>query len=376
MKRRLRQLSAVLCIALTLTSIVPASPVFAAQASDGVQEDVLFTRDAADDPGLPDGSETPDEPQPDPKPETPAVKKSTVKKAWIVAKKKARINWTKSKGADGYILYRRTANTKKWTKVATLYGEGQTYGYDPKVAKGTYYYTVKAFRKTDGKNAYADFDQKGFKVTFAKNTTKSVSGEYKSGSVYGSKLSAKQLFQVKAAVQKFCDSYITSDMSDVEKVLAAQLYMARTCVYAADWSKNGANTAWGALVYKNSRGYHEAQCSGFARGMKALCDGIDVDCRYVHANAKSLNPSHQWVEVKIGKKWYIVDPQANASSGFLAFFLCSGQTYTSMSGMTWDKGSYPKVSGKDYPAEKINEAWYGYKITKVYNKLSKLKLPL
>ena len=92
MKRRLQQLSAALCIALTLTSVIPANFVFAATAA---KEDVIFAEDGADDPVLPDGSETPDEPQPDQKPEEPAVKKSTVKKAWIVAKKKARVNWTR-----------------------------------------------------------------------------------------------------------------------------------------------------------------------------------------------------------------------------------------------------------------------------------------
>lgn len=300
-----------------------------------------------------------------------AVKQSDVKKAYIVANKKARIDWTRSKGADGYVLYRRTADTKQWTKIAVLTGESQTYGYDAKVDQKTYYYTIKAFKKADGVSLYAEFDQKGFKVTFKKNSVASVTGDYRSGSVYGPKLNTKQLSQVKTAVQKFCDRYITSDMSDLEKVIAAQLYMARTCIYAPDWSKNGANTAWGALVYKDSDGYHEAQCSGFARGMKALCDGMGVDCRYVHANEKASNPSHQWVEIKIDKKWYIVDPVCNASSGFLALFLCSGNTYTSLTGMTWDKGSYPTVSSKDYSYQKIDEAWNGYKVTKVYNKLFK-----
>ena len=106
MKRRLQQLSAALCIALTLTSVIPANSVFAATDA---KEDVIAAKDGADDPALPDGSETPDEPQPDQTPEKPVVKKSTVKKAWIVAKKKARVNWTKSKGADGYICLLSTS---------------------------------------------------------------------------------------------------------------------------------------------------------------------------------------------------------------------------------------------------------------------------
>lgn len=364
MKNKLRIISITLCLALSLTFMTPADYVRADEigvdSGDGIVQ--MQTEDMPEEPGDDSGEEPSAQ-------ET--VKQSKVKKAYIVANKKARINWTKSAGADGYILYRRTSGSESWKRIAILYGEDQTYGYDAKVAQKTYYYTVKAFRKVDGKSIYADMDEKGFKVSFHKNTVKSVTGDYKAKSVYGPSLSAAKLSEVKSAVQKFCNQYITSDMSDVEKVLAAQLYLAGNCTYAADWSKNGANTAWGALVYKNSKGYHEAQCSGFARGMKALCDGMGVECRYVHANAKSYNPSHQWVEVRIDKKWYIVDPQANATSGFLAFFLCSGSTYTNQTGMTWDKGSYPKVSGKDYSYEKINDAWYGYKVTQVYNKIFK-----
>lgn len=296
-------------------------------------------------------------------------KQSAVKSAYIVANKKARINWTKSPDADGYILYRRSPGSTKWKKIAVYEDERQTYGYDTKVTKKTYYYTVKAYCGTRGGNICGEMDETGFKAAFQKNTVKSVTGDYKAKSVYGPSLSAAKLSEVKAAVQKFCDEYITSDMSDVEKVMVAQLYLAGTCTYAADWSKNGANTAWGALVYKNAEGDHEAQCSGYARAMKALCDGMGVDCRYVHANAKSANPSHQWVEVKIGKKWYIVDVQANATTRVLVFFLCGSDVYTGMTGMNWDRGSYPKVSAGDYSSEKINDAWEGYKVRLAFDKI-------
>ena len=143
------------------------------------------------------------------------------------------------------------------------------------------------------------------------------------------------------------------------------------CTYAASWAQNGANTAWGALVYKNSKGYHEAQCSGYSRGFKALCDGMGVPCRYVHANSKSYNPSHQWNEVRIGKKWYIIDPQCNANYGVFSYFLCSGKTYTSQSGMKWDTSKYPKVASKDYSRDKIIKVYNGYKITRVCKKLFK-----
>ena len=297
------------------------------------------------------------------------IPKTTVTKIKLVATGKVRIDWKKSKGATGYVVCRRAKGSKTWKKIATVEGESQLYCYDDSVAaRKTYYYTVKAYVETDGVKNYADYDNKGVKAYYKSVKVSAKKGDYSVGSVYGPKLSSKQLSQVKKVVNSFCEEYITSDMTQVEKVMAAQLYMMSNCEYAADWSKNGANTAWGSLVYKNSYGYHEAQCSGFARGFKALCDGMGVPCRYVHANSKSANPSHQWNEVKIGGKWYIVDPQGNASSGALIFFLCSSGTYQSMTFMSWDTGKYPKVSTTNYSNEKIGKAFYGYKMQQVMKK--------
>lgn len=309
----------------------------------------------------------------DSQPETViTVQKSTIKKTKLVAEKKLRIDWTKSQGATGYELYRRTKGSSTWKKIAAVTGESQTYCYDGSVAaKKTYYYRVKPYVKSGGTKIYPSGEAKSLKVSYKSVTVNPKAGNFRKGSVYGPYLSVKQLSQVKKAVKSFHKKYVTSDMSALEKVLTAQLFMARYCTYAPDYSKNGANSAWGSLVYKNSQGLHEAQCSGFARGFKALCDSMGVPCRYVHANSKSANPSHQWDEVKIDGKWYIVDPQCNASSGFLAFFLCSKNTYKNYSGMRWNEKEYPAVSSKDYSVEKITKAANGYKITKVYNKLFK-----
>ena len=71
--------------------------------------------------------------------------------------------------------------------------------------------------------------------------------------------------------------------------------------------------------------------------MKALCDASGVDCRYIHANAKASNPSHQWNQVKVGGKWYILDAQSNG-------FLLGTNTWIKQAGMSWDtKGLQPVV---------------------------------
>ncbi len=159
-------------------------------------------------------------------------------------------------------------------------------------------------------------------------------GDYSVGSVYGPKLNQTQLDQVADAVETFLATYDTASMDDYTKVLTAHDYLCSVCSYAPDWSQNGANTAWGALVY------HQAQCSGYARAMKALCDAMGVGCYYVHADENSINPSHQWNECCVNGNWYIVDVQCNDSSGFKAYFLVSDNTYAA-TGMSWDRSSVP-----------------------------------
>lgn len=160
-------------------------------------------------------------------------------------------------------------------------------------------------------------------------------GNYSTGSVYGPKLSQAELDQVADAVQAYINSYDFSAMSEYDKVATAHDYLCNTCEFAADWRYNRANTAWGALVY------HEAQCSGYARAMKALCDAMGVGCYYIHADENAFNPSHQWNEVCIDGNWYIIDVQGNDSSGFKAFYLVSDDTYAALSGMSWDRSSVP-----------------------------------
>lgn len=160
-------------------------------------------------------------------------------------------------------------------------------------------------------------------------------GDYKKGSVYGPRLKQAELDEVAEAVLQFVEFFDWTDMDDFTKVFCAHQYLCAVCDYAPDWSKNQANTAWGALVYG------EAQCSGYARAFKALCDAIGIGCYYVHADENAFNPSHQWNEVCVDGNWYIIDVQCNDSSGFPAVHLVSGETYASYFGMSWNHDGLP-----------------------------------
>ena len=140
-------------------------------------------------------------------------------------------------------------------------------------------------------------------VTGTLLNVKDVTGNYNKGTVYGTSLSTKELKELKAAVIKAVNSCIREGMTDKQKIVALVNYLCDKCSFADDWSKNRANSAWGALVYG------EAQCSGYARAMIALLDAVGIESKYVHASSKAMNPSHQWIVLKYEGAWYNLDPQ-------------------------------------------------------------------
>lgn len=254
-------------------------------------------------------------------------------KCYSCSNKSVKISWTKVSSAKGYELYRQTGKT--WKKIKTL--SKASYTNKSLKAGKTYKYKVRAYANVNKKKIYSDFS-KTYKIIMKKPTVK---GTYTQGSVYGPSLTTSKLLEVRRVVQSFKDNYIRKNMSDYEKVWMAFTYIRANCDYAwKGWQYNGANTAWGALVYG------EAQCSGYARGMKALCDAIGVPCYYVHANSKAYNPSHQWNMVKVDGKWYILDAQGG-------FFLMGSKFWKGSMGMYWTEKGLPKCCKTNHPKGKF-----------------------
>ncbi len=150
-------------------------------------------------------------------------------------------------------------------------------------------------------------------------------GSYKKGSVYGVNLTQKELNEVKAQVDAIISAVITPGMSEYDKINALFGYLCSNCVYAPDWSKNRANSAWGALIYG------EAQCSGYARGFKALCDAAGIECAYVKESGTG-NGLHQWNIVRFDGQCYVFD-----GTGGIAF--APDSIYNGL--FTWDS-QYPR----------------------------------
>lgn len=242
-----------------------------------------------------------------------------------------RLKWSQVTKANGYQVYRY--ENGKWKFLKQTKKISAVSVVDDKVVKGkTYKYKIRAYAKVKGKILYSKYSPS--RKVLLKDLT--VKGDYKYGSVYGPYLNNSELAQVRSVVQSFKVNHIKKGMSDYDKALAAFNYIRSNCSYAIrGWQYNNANTAWGALVYG------EAQCSGFARGMKALCDAAGVPCYYVHANAKAYNPSHQWNQIKIDGKWYIVDAQSG-------FFLIGSEIWKNDIRMDWDTKGLPICSKKNY----------------------------
>ena len=116
-------------------------------------------------------------------------------------------------------------------------------------------------------------------------------------------------------------------------------YLAANCSYAFTTYDQ---TAYGVFMKK------KAVCAGYARAYKLLCDRLGVTCICVEGQVNGEN--HMVNYVRIGKKWYYVDPtwcdqgKIAITNFFLLGRVSSGCTVTYSAGV-----KMPKLTAKDYP---------------------------
>lgn len=238
------------------------------------------------------------------------------------------LKWQKTELAEGYNVYQYVNG--KWKKNSVKNGATNTSFRKKNTAKNTsYIYRIRAWRKFKGKTVLG---KPSISISLSTKAP-TVKGEFSKGSVYGPYLPEKELADVKRAVQIFKDSYLKSSMKDYDKIRTVFDYIRANCVYAGNTDKYP-NTAWGCLV--NGK----AWCSGYARGAKALLDAAGIPCYYVHASKNSISPEHQWVQVKLGGKWYAMDCQGG-------FFLC-GKSTMNACGLQWDSKGLPALSKNNH----------------------------
>ncbi|MGN0518859.1 MAG: leucine-rich repeat protein [Acutalibacteraceae bacterium] len=74
-----------------------------------------------------------------------------------------KLTWSRTTGADGYMVYRSTTKTGGWSKIGTITGEYNLTYTDRNAVPGTqYYYTVKAYLNIGGKALYSGYNKTGF----------------------------------------------------------------------------------------------------------------------------------------------------------------------------------------------------------------------
>ncbi|MDO5409176.1 MAG: GH25 family lysozyme [Lachnospiraceae bacterium] len=76
---------------------------------------------------------------------TPSVKLKSTKKGTVS------ISWGKVSGAEGYRVYRKEKSAKDWTRIKNISSGNVVSCTNSAKSKKTYYYTVRALRKVDGK---------------------------------------------------------------------------------------------------------------------------------------------------------------------------------------------------------------------------------
>ena len=315
--KRLVSLAAVILV-LAVAFNIFAVPAFADETDDNNGTEVTVTDDASGGQDTGNDAETYF---------TPSVKKATATSIMF--------KWKKYPGARKYVIYRSLKKKTGYKKLRELDASKTTYTDKKLKTTKTYYYGIQV--KTDQGTIDSPYYL----------TKQKVRGNYKKGSVYGPALSAKQLKIVRDKVANFVNKYQTDGLTEEQKIYLAHDYLVAFCSYQTKgWSVKSANTALGALKYK------KAQCSGYSRAFKALCDGMGVKCRYVHANKKALNPSHQFNLVRLKGKWYLIDVQCNDDSGFDAVMLLGKDIYKTYLGSAYKYNTkgMPKLAKKSYPA--------------------------
>lgn len=99
-----------------------------------------------------------------------AVKSCKVKPAApsvssVAGKRKVTVKWKKVAGATRYVVYRATAKTGTYKKIATLKSGRRSYVNTNLKSKKTYYYKVRACRTVSGKNYYSKYSSRTSKKT-------------------------------------------------------------------------------------------------------------------------------------------------------------------------------------------------------------------
>lgn len=93
----------------------------------------------------------------------------TLKKLTAVGLTGAKLTWSKVKNADGYLIYRKTGSGS-WKKITAVKSTAGSYTDSKLTAGKSYTYTVRAYKKVNGKVYKGDYDKKGLTINLVPKT--------------------------------------------------------------------------------------------------------------------------------------------------------------------------------------------------------------
>lgn len=119
--------------------------------------------------------------------------------------------------------------------------------------------------------------------------------------------------EIYSAAEEILDEIITDGMTDLEKETAVYTWLTENVDY--DWSHmdimaettRDAYGPYGGLVNQS------AVCLGYATSFQLLMDMAGIECVTVVGAAFHSTGDHVWNMVKLGGKWYCVDPTWDAN---------------------------------------------------------------
>ena len=153
-------------------------------------------------------------------------------------------------------------------------------------------------------------------------------------------MSGSQLTATRQIIESFISNYIRPSMTDVMKVALASEFIVEKASFG-DPASNVAN-AWSALVDGKT------WCNGYCYAMKMICDYMDVPCVVIDADGANRSSIHICNAVCIDGNWYLLYLLTLDTHGFFPeLFLSSADTFTQITGMTWNQSRYP-ICNYDY----------------------------
>ena len=128
-------------------------------------------------------------------------------------------------------------------------------------------------------------------------------GNYKEGMINGSYVTQAEMDACAEVVLKFLSNHVKSNMSDYEKIKAANDYLCDNISYLQDIPKKTSNI-YGAFVLG------KADCWGYSSAFQYLCTAMEIECYFVIPK-NTGNDWHRWNIVKLEESYYHVDVQVN-----------------------------------------------------------------